>query len=281
MTTSLRSRPERAQHPDQALWRCLLVNSPARKVERHPEWEQGQVAGDLPKAASLIASAFYETWWNSPEFEASREKWAEQCTSIASPLTIEVAQRLGGADIVDDPDLRAELALLRICQVDSIITTNYDILLEEAFPSYAVFSGQKDLLLRRSYQLAEIYKIHGSIDQPDSLVLTGDDYKVFEAESPYLVAKLMSVFVEHPIVFLGYSLTDPNVRCKCGARRSQTRHERPISAPRTAATWTFSGADDGIRTRDPHLGNKQANDVRPTPLPALLQIDAARSGVFD
>jgi hypothetical protein len=46
-------------------------------------------------------------------------------------------------------------------------------------------------------------------------------------------------------------------RCKCGARGSQTRHERPISAPRTAATWTFSGADDGIRTRDPHLGKKK------------------------
>jgi len=42
--------------------------------------------------------------------------------------------------------------------------------------------------------------------------------------------------------------------CKCGARRSQTRHKGPISTPCTAATWTFSGADDGIRTRDPHLG---------------------------
>ena len=42
--------------------------------------------------------------------------------------------------------------------------------------------------------------------------------------------------------------------CKCGARRPWTRHEGPISAPRTAVTWTFFGADDGIRTRDPHLG---------------------------
>ncbi len=42
--------------------------------------------------------------------------------------------------------------------------------------------------------------------------------------------------------------------CKCGACCSQTRHERPSSAPRTPTTWTFFGADDGIRTRDPHLG---------------------------
>ena len=42
--------------------------------------------------------------------------------------------------------------------------------------------------------------------------------------------------------------------CKCGAQRSETRLEGPILTPRTATTWTFSGADDGIRTRDPHLG---------------------------
>jgi hypothetical protein len=42
--------------------------------------------------------------------------------------------------------------------------------------------------------------------------------------------------------------------CKCGARRPWTRHVGPISAPHTAVTWTFFGADDGIRTRDPHLG---------------------------
>ena len=186
-------------------WAASLTDKPF-------QYYAGQVAGDLPKAASLIASAFYETWWNSPEFEASRAKWADQCTSVASPLKIEVAQRLGGADVLADPDLRAELALLGSCQVDGIITTNYETLLEKTFPSYSVFSGQEDLLLRRSYQLAEIYKIHGSVDQPDSLVLTGDDYREFEAESSYLVAKLMSVFVEHPIVFLGYSLTDRNVR---------------------------------------------------------------------
>ena len=50
--------------------------------------------------------------------------------------------------------------------------------------------------------------------------------------------------------------------CKCGARRPWTRHEEPISAPRTSVTWTFFGADDGIRTRDPHLG-KVLESVHP------------------
>ena len=29
---------------------------------------------------------------------------------------------------------------------------------------------------------------------------------------------------------------------------------RPFWAPRKPVNWTFSGADDGIRTRDPNLG---------------------------
>ena len=42
--------------------------------------------------------------------------------------------------------------------------------------------------------------------------------------------------------------------CNCGALDPGTRYEGPFSAPRKPVTWTFSGADDGIRTRDPNLG---------------------------
>jgi hypothetical protein len=46
--------------------------------------------------------------------------------------------------------------------------------------------------------------------------------------------------------------------CKCGARRSQTRHERPILAPRTAATWTFSGGESKGRRREDGTGGHGA-----------------------
>ena len=42
--------------------------------------------------------------------------------------------------------------------------------------------------------------------------------------------------------------------CKCGALSPWTRHEGPFLAPHKPVTWDFSGADDGIRTRDPNLG---------------------------
>ena len=170
------------------------------------------VAGDLPRAATEIAKAFYEVWWNEDEYRQSRKKWKEFCTEQSSPLKFVVADRLTKAKLVASEDLRSELALLGTCQVDGIITTNYDTLLESAFSDFSVFVGQQDLLLSRSYQLGEIYKIHGSIAEPNGMLLCSEDYERFAESSAYLVAKLMSVFVEHPIVFLGYSLTDPNIR---------------------------------------------------------------------
>ena len=56
--------------------------------------------------------------------------------------------------------------------------------------------------------------------------------------------------------------------CDCGAPHSWICLIGPNWATRTATTWTFSGADDGIRTRDPHLGRVIlfVHRVRPSPL---------------
>ncbi len=96
--------------------------------------------------------------------------------------------------------------------LSGVITTNYDSFLENTLDEYKAYVGQEELIFSSIQGIAEIYKIHGSVENPDSIVINSTDYNVFDEKSPYLAAKLMTIFMEYPVVFLGYSLNDSNVQ---------------------------------------------------------------------
>lgn len=109
------------------------------------------------------------------------------------------------------PELDAEIAALKAISPHAIVTTNYDEILEPLFPEYERVVGQK--ILRQPYlSIGEIFKIHGCVSDPLSLVLTKEDYAAFENDKKYLSAKLLTYFAEHPLIFVGYSATDQNIR---------------------------------------------------------------------
>lgn len=169
---------------------------------------------DMPKAASEMARDFNEVWWKDKDYAESRERSSEQMINVSSALKFEVANYLAGKshDLVEGESIAKELEALSRLNVDGIITTNWDLFLEELFPDYKVFVGQEELLFSNPQSIAEIYKIHGCASQPNSLVLTNEDYQVFDAKNPYLAAKLITIFIEHPIVFIGYSVSDKNIQ---------------------------------------------------------------------
>jgi hypothetical protein len=167
-----------------------------------------------PATASAIAEQFHELWWTDDRFEDSREQFGDRLTSKEGPLKVEVARYTESVlrDLPPDRSVEGqELTRLRKAVIDGLITTNYDGLLEFIFPDYRTYVGQDELLFGDSQGIGEIYKIHGSANSPESLVLTTADYERFNERNPYLAAKLLTIFVEHPVIFLGYSLNDPNV----------------------------------------------------------------------
>lgn len=167
-----------------------------------------------PQVASEIAKDFHELWWSAPEFDESRTEFGDSLRTSEGPLKVEVARYTRGA-LATLPAAGStqadELQALSRVVVDGAITTNYDELLEHVFPEYRTFVGQDGLLFSDTQGIGEIYKIHGTASDPESLVLTADDYERFSVRNPYLAAKLLTIFVEHPVIFIGYSLNDEDV----------------------------------------------------------------------
>lgn len=99
--------------------------------------------------------------------------------------------------------------------LEDIITTNYDDNLEYCIGDASVIHRDISSLNTVKHR-NKVYKIHGcvsddGVDNPD-IVITEKDYNNFIAKNKYLFYKVYSFFTEKKIVFIGYSINDPNVR---------------------------------------------------------------------
>jgi hypothetical protein len=101
----------------------------------------------------------------------------------------------------------------------AIVTTNYDKLLERA---YTLIRGDlpKVVTARDRESLGSllfnggffILKAHGDIDDAESLVLTSRDYREIIHANPAFDALFSALLMTRSILFVGYSLADPDFR---------------------------------------------------------------------
>ena len=92
--------------------------------------------------------------------------------------------------------------------IGSIITTNYDCLIEDTFEFNKLIGN--DILLSNPY--GSVYKIHGCITNPSKLIITTEDYKRFSQKYELIRAQLLSLFIHNPIIFFGYNIGDENIK---------------------------------------------------------------------
>ena len=112
--------------------------------------------------------------------------------------------------------LRDELIYLRKLPeiVPCVVTTNYDTLIEDGLfeGKFKVYSEVSDYYLSGSQGIGEIYKIHGTCTNPATLVLNEEDYEQFHNKSKIVSAKILSVLCDYPLVIMGYSIEDSDVK---------------------------------------------------------------------
>lgn len=99
--------------------------------------------------------------------------------------------------------------------IDTVWTTNYEQLLEEAYKSAGRHVETKltieNLAQARKGRDVTIYKMHGCVTLPHQAVLTKQDYEDYDATRRLFTDSLKGDFIEKTLLFLGFSFTDPNV----------------------------------------------------------------------
>lgn len=167
----------------------------------------------LIKVATAIAKDVTEEFWNLDDDDEFKMAVQDKVLDGSSVLKIKISDYLKKQSLHDFPDeYEEEIHILERLCIDGIITTNWDDTAERLFPKFTPYVGQEQLFFSSTYSVGEIYKIHGSYKIPQSLILTENDYDGFSKKNPYLAAKLITIFIEHPIVFLGYSISDSNIQ---------------------------------------------------------------------
>lgn len=169
---------------------------------------------NFPKIATNIAEDFFDIWWENSEYDLNRKKFKSlHAKDRKSPLKIEISNYFSNLKdkLTTESELLLEIDFLRDSVIDGIITTNWDHFLENIFKDFVTYIGQEELIFAPSQGIGEIYKIHGCCSKPNSLVLTDEDYSYFDKKNAYLAAKLITIFTEHPVIFIGYSLNDENI----------------------------------------------------------------------
>lgn len=200
-------------------WQELLIyfckeysNDDYKYTEYFHQVNDNEYYGQQAKIATLLEKDYNSSVFTNKKFNTFKKVHSELLMKGISPFKIAISEHLKNKDYdINNPEI-VLLKKLSIRSIAGIITTNYDTLLENIFSNYKTYIGQNELIFSNLSEIGEIYKIHGSITNPSSIIITDKDYQQFEELSSYLISKISTIFLEYPIIFIGYSIQDRNIR---------------------------------------------------------------------
>lgn len=136
--------------------------------------------------------------------------------------------------ITPEKPIPPALKVIARLPVRSVWTTNYDKLIERAFGEisrpYDLKATQAQLAMKGAVPGAvKIYKMHGTIDDVKSLVIATEDYELYRQSRGAFLNLLEAQMMSSTFLFVGVSLTDPNIRHVLAA----IRHSFPDVPPQS------------------------------------------------
>ena len=120
-----------------------------------------------------------------------------------------ISELLSNHEIREDKASEIEELIKARKNLSAVITTNYDLLTEKTFEFFTPLIGN-NILLSNPY--GSIYKIHGCVSDSRNIIITAEDYEKFDKKYELIKAQMLSLFMHNPVIFIGYSITDENIR---------------------------------------------------------------------
>lgn len=171
------------------------------------------MAAGYPSWSALLREIGDELGIRSSDIHdlAALAQWHIQESGGATRVRNVIKQEIG-----KDRDIPETANILARLPVRHIWTTNYDRLIERAFAAIGrpidAVSGSKDLSLKATPGAARLYKMHGSVDRLDDIVISTDDYELYRSRRGAFLPLLQAHLSSMSMLFIGLSLSDPNIR---------------------------------------------------------------------
>ena len=130
-----------------------------------------------------------------------------------NPFKVVICNILKKGNVTDDSRKLKEIESFKKLsdKVPAVITTNDDFLETEIFKNFSTLIYPDDYYFSGSEGYGEILKVHGTIDDPESIIVTAEDYVKLKEESKVIMSRLTSLMCYHPVIFIGYSINDEEI----------------------------------------------------------------------
>ncbi len=237
------------------------------------------IGAGLPSWRELLGALADEARLTAPEKEELRHLEPRDAGRVLDKRLALLDRRLGSTVAALTSANRSSLVhqLAASLPVTEAVTTNYDTLFEGAWRG----AGRSPRVLPwESVTDAECWllKLHGTVDDDESIVLSRDDYLRFEGEGVALAGIVQAMLLTRHMLFVGYSLSDDNfhrlvhqVRTAIGAR-----DQRPGGHFGTALTPSVPGIGDALWEGDVEFVSTASDaGADPRRLAILLDLVAA------